>query len=48
MIYRTTKIKKVENIWGTFDSVKIMTDDALSCVIFFSEWTMEKIITYDK
>lgn len=37
MIYRTTKIKKVENkILGIFDSVKIMTDDALSCV--FSFW----------
>lgn len=36
MIYRATKIKKVENeIWGMFDSVKIMTDDALSCVFFF-------------
>lgn len=45
MIYKTTKMKKVENkISGIFDSVKIMTDDALSCVFFFSEWTMEKII----
>lgn len=43
MIYRATKIKKVENeIWGMFDSVKIMTDDALSCVFFFSIWTMDK------
>lgn len=36
MIYKTTKMKKVENkISGIFDSVKIMTDDALSCVFFF-------------
>lgn len=44
MIYRTTKIKKVENIWGMFDSVKIMTDDALSCVFFFGMDHGKKII----
>lgn len=36
MIYKTTKMKKAENkMSGIFDSVKIMTDDALSCVFFF-------------
>lgn len=36
-------MKKVENkISGIFDSVKIMTDDALSCVYFFRNGPWKK------